>query len=260
MIIEVCIDPPQSAAAAGSGPPQSAAAGDSDPSAANSAPPRSALQNMRQDEADFAAAEDYPQARLRFYSWSRPAITCGYAQRPDKLIDTARATALGVELASRITGGGMVFHQPGELTYCLIAPLGALPEGILPSCNFISGILLRGLHKLGIPAALAARAGDTGRQRDICFLRPAKYELTVHGKKLIGSAQKRGRRALLQHGSLPLEPPLPVFAEFTDLAALNRSATNIQECTDTPCTYQRLAELLAAEFQEEFSRVKCLAG
>jgi lipoate-protein ligase A len=38
----------------------------------------------------------------------------------------------------------------------------------------------------------------------VCFENPSDFEITVTGKKIIGSAQARKKSALLQHGSLPL--------------------------------------------------------
>ena len=38
----------------------------------------------------------------------------------------------------------------------------------------------------------------------VCFEVPSTYEITVNGKKLIGSAQARKKEGVLQHGSLPL--------------------------------------------------------
>jgi lipoate-protein ligase A len=212
--------------------------------------PQNAAANMQKDAALFAAheARAAQNIHLRFYSWLRPAVTFGYAQRPEKLIDLKKAAALGVETAPRITGGGLVLHQPNELTYSLIAPLAVLPEGIMPSCNFISEIFISALRKIGIAAELAARAGfDNKCERDICFARPVKYEVVCGGKKLLGSAQKRGKYSLLQQGSLPLAPPLAVFAEIIDLTKLRQ--TNIQECAGHEYTYTELAEIIDREFK-----------
>ncbi len=38
----------------------------------------------------------------------------------------------------------------------------------------------------------------------VCFEVPSTYEITVGGKKLVGSAQARRKEGVLQHGSLPL--------------------------------------------------------
>jgi lipoate-protein ligase A len=216
--------------------------------------PQNAAANMQKDAALFTAheARAAQNIHLRFYSWLRPAVTFGYAQKPEKLIDLKKAAALGVETALRITGGGLVLHQPNELTYSFIAPLVVLPDGIIPSCNFISEIFISALRKIGIVAELAARAeltqSLTNRQeRDICFARPVKYEVVCGGKKLLGSAQKRGKYSLLQQGSLPLAPPLAVFAELIDLTKLRQ--TNIQECAGRGYKYTELAEIIGREFE-----------
>ena len=225
--------------------------------------PQNAAVNMQKDAALFAVHEARAarNIHLRFYSWTKPAITFGYAQRPEKLVDLKKTKELGMETARRITGGGLVFHQPNELTYCLAAPLAALPDGIIPSCNFISEIFIRALRGIGVNAELAARdklpegderlaarAGFDGRyEREICFARPAKYEVVCGGRKLLGSAQKRGRHSLLQHGSLALEPPLPVFAELLEPRRLNQ--TNLQECAGRKYKYTELAEIIGEEFK-----------
>jgi lipoate-protein ligase A len=211
--------------------------------------PQNATANMQKDVALFDAHEARASRNihLRFYSWDKPAVTFGYAQKPEKTIDLKKAKKLGVETAKRITGGGLVLHQPNELTYSLVAPLAALPRGILPSCNFISEIFIRALQKIGVQAELAARAGFNGEYaRDICFARPTKYEVVCGGQKLLGSAQKRGRHSLLQHGSLALEPPLAVFAELVNMQELRQ--TNILECTGRKYNYTELAEISGREF------------
>ncbi|MDR1114488.1 MAG: hypothetical protein LBL50_05300 [Candidatus Margulisbacteria bacterium] len=215
--------------------------------------PQNAAANMQKDAALFDAHEARASRNihLRFYSWIKPAVTFGYAQKPEKIIDLKKTEELGVETAKRITGGGLVLHQPNELTYSLVAPLAALPRGIMPSCNFISEVFIRALQKIGVQAELAARAGFDGEYaRDICFARPTKYEVVCGGQKLLGSAQKQGRHSLLQHGSLALEPPLAVFAEFMDMSKLNQ--TNLQECAGREYQYTELAEISGEEFKQLF--------
>jgi lipoate-protein ligase A len=220
--------------------------------------PQNAAVNMQRDAALFSVheARAAKNIHLRFYSWVKPAVTFGYAQRPEKIIDLEKAKTLGVETARRITGGGLVLHQPNELTYSLAAPLSVLPDGIIPSCNFISEIFIHALRKIGIPAELAARAAAAARDKfskEICFARPVKYEVVCGGRKLLGSAQRRGRQALLQQGSLALEPPLPVFAELIDLSKLNQ--TSFKECSGQECKYTELAEIMGAEFKLTAARL-----
>jgi lipoate-protein ligase A len=71
----------------------------------------------------------------------------------------------------------------------------------------LSRRLLAALESLGLHPDPPAQATLTSTDRDnpVCFEVPSAYEITVGGKKLIGSAQLRRRGAVLQHGSLPLE-------------------------------------------------------
>ncbi len=63
---------------------------------------------------------------------------------------------------------------------------------------------------------------DLGAHREtsnpVCFEVPSAYEITVHGKKLIGSAQARRKEGVLQHGSLPLTGNLARITEALTFA------------------------------------------
>jgi lipoyl(octanoyl) transferase len=48
------------------------------------------------------------------------------------------------------------------------------------------------------------KANGNATPNPVCFEVPSTYEITVNGKKLIGSAQARKKEGVLQHGSLPL--------------------------------------------------------
>ena len=59
--------------------------------------------------------------------------------------------------------------------------------------------------RLGIEAEEAPGTNRAGPDVSAaCFEVPSAYEITVGGKKLIGSAQARRKEGVLQHGSLPL--------------------------------------------------------
>jgi lipoate-protein ligase A len=76
---------------------------------------------------------------------------------------------------------------------------------LLESYNRLAAGLLYAARALGLPAEIKTgpkQAVDTSNP--VCFEAPSAYEITVAGKKLIGSAQARRREGVLQHGSLPL--------------------------------------------------------
>jgi lipoate-protein ligase A len=148
---------------------------------------------------------------LRLYAWSPPCLSLGYAQ-PVSDVDRATLKARGWDLVRRPTGGRAILHTD-ELTYSVCGPESdpRLAGGVLQSYRILAGALLSALHLLGMPAeahekmpAVAAVAGGAAEQNPVCFEVPSNYEITVGGKKLIGSAQRRSQGGVLQHGSLPL--------------------------------------------------------
>ena len=78
---------------------------------------------------------------------------------------------------------------------------------ILESYNRLAQALLLAVKSLDLPVEMKEHAGLTGgmaSSNPVCFEVPSSYEITVNGKKLIGSAQARKKEGVLQHGSLPL--------------------------------------------------------
>jgi len=145
---------------------------------------------------------------LRIYSWDPPCISLGYSQKLETEIDIEKAEKLGWDVVKRPTGGGIVFHNEAEITYSLITGIARLPAGLIPSYKKISGAVILGLSKIGIWAEITRKSKVENRKSKIglCFSYPAEYEIVVDGRKIVGSAQKRGRRALLQQGSIFVRP------------------------------------------------------
>jgi lipoate-protein ligase A len=98
-----------------------------------------------------------------------------------------------------------------------------------------------GLSRLGAPVEIAGPRPPLGEAHgesgSLCFAAVSSHEITVGGRKLVGSAQRRLERAILQHGSIP------VVAERGRLAALvpGDSARRVQRLEETMVS---LAEVL----------------
>lgn len=173
--------------------------------------PADAAWNMAVDEALL----DRPDSgwTLRFYRWRRPTISIGYAQRLAAAADQERAWRLGVDVVRRPTGGRAVLHAD-ELTYALAAPADSTPlsGGIAASYRRIAAGLQAGLRLLGadVEVARSGAAPSPGGKRP-CFAARTRYEISVGGRKLVGSAQRRRNGRLLQHGSLLLGAPQPLL-------------------------------------------------
>jgi lipoate-protein ligase A len=160
---------------------------------------------------------------LRLYAWNPPTVSLGYAQPVAGAVDLEACRRLGVGLVRRMTGGRAVLHQH-ELTYAVAFPEGLFgPGGVEEDYRRISRGLLLGLRRLGVRADLTRGPSGRGARSSVCFLATSRFELAVEGRKLVGSAQRRLRGAVLQHGSVlvDLEPAVWEAA----LPALRRPAS-----------------------------------
>jgi lipoate-protein ligase A len=156
---------------------------------------------------------------LRLYAWDPPCLSLGYAQ-PFMDVDLERLESRGWEIVRRATGGRAILHTD-ELTYSVSGSANepVLAGSVLESYNRLSQALVFAARELGLPVEVSEMASGAGSpyappsaslpdQRNmtnpVCFEVPSTYEITVNGRKLIGSAQARRKEGVLQHGSLPL--------------------------------------------------------
>lgn len=164
--------------------------------------------NMAVDEAVLeSVGHNDSLPTLRLYQWSPPCLSLGYSQ-PAADVDRQALQENGWELVRRPTGGRAILHTD-ELTYSVIAPIyePRLAGSLLESYRRLAQALLLALRSLGLPARaddIYPQVENTQENQPVCFERPSNYEITVEGKKLVGSAQARRPDGVLQHGSLPL--------------------------------------------------------
>lgn len=218
--------------------------------------------NMAVDEAisRAVAAGDAPPT-LRFYAWAPPCVSLGRHQ-PLAAIDTARCRALGYDIVRRPTGGRAILHTD-EFTYSAIATPDQPPmQGlVLDSYLRLSRGLAAGLARLGIPAEPAPATHRAGPNASAaCFEVPSAHELVAAGRKLLGSAQNRRAKVVLQHGSLPLYGDLTRLVECLALpdeaerAKLRRTLADhggtVEQILGRRVTFDEVATAMAAGFQE----------
>ncbi|MFQ6109269.1 MAG: biotin/lipoate A/B protein ligase family protein, partial [Candidatus Aminicenantales bacterium] len=147
-----------------------------------------------------------PKTYLRFYRWKRPTASIGYSQKVSKVVDIDYCRKNGIDIVRRITGGKMVLHHK-EVTYSVCSSDEEIfPPNLAGSYFLVSRALMRGLERMGLHPSLADSSPDFYTRGNLpCFSYPARNEVEVMGKKIIGSAQKRVGSKFLQHGSIPLE-------------------------------------------------------
>ncbi|WP_416669999.1 lipoate--protein ligase family protein [Egbenema bharatensis] len=146
---------------------------------------------------------------LRFYTWSPPAISLGYHQRRyPEFWENLVWQGQSIDLVRRPSGGRAVLHQ-GDLTYAVIT--SGLAGNRMQSYQKICEFLIQGWQAIGISLQYGA-AGRGYIHNPNCFGTATGADLVMtDGSKLIGSAQLRRGNAILQHGSMVLNPDPALF-------------------------------------------------
>lgn len=225
-------------------------------------PSQAGTLNMATDQAIMEAVGDGKvPPTLRFYQWSPPCLSLGYAQ-PIEDVDINRVLSKGWGIVRRPTGGRAILHTD-ELTYSISFPQDhpLVAGDILTSYQRLSQALTEGLIQLGMEIETAPR-DKRGEQNAVCFVVPSAYEITAQHKKLIGSAQVRRQKAVLQHGSLPLHGDLGRICDalaFPDdlqreaaKEQVRDRATTIQEILGKTITWEQAAQAIQRGFEIAF--------
>lgn len=145
----------------------------------------SAYRNMAIDEAiSESVAKGLPT--IRFYKWLPSALSIGYFQSLNDVVDLSKCEEQGIDVVRRRTGGGAVYHSNfGEITYSVIGKQELFPKNIIESYKEICGWVIKGLKNMGINSEFI----------------PIN-DILVNGKKISGNAQTRRSGVLLQHGTV----------------------------------------------------------
>ena len=221
--------------------------------------------NMAVDEAileHVGSRESVPT--LRLYAWEPACLSLGYAQTYAD-VHEARLRERGWEAVRRPTGGRAILHTD-ELTYSVIAPTDepSVAGSLLESYNHLAVALLAAVRSLGLSVEMKEVSSPNHETPNpVCFEVPSAYEITVQGKKLIGSAQARRKEGVLQHGSLPLIGDLARITEalaYADEHArqnaaqrLLERATTVETVLGRPVPWSEAAQAFINAFEEKLN-------
>lgn len=122
-----------------------------------------------------------------------PSVILGRNQNAFEEVDPDYLAANGIQLVRRLSGGGTVYHDLGNLNFSFISP----ERDDLHNFAKFTGPIVAALAQLGIRAELRNRSS-----------------LFVGNEKISGNAQYASRGRVLSHGTLLFD---------ADLAQLNRA-------------------------------------
>lgn len=181
--------------------------------------PATGCWNMAVDEALLRAVSRRATPTLRIYQWSPATLSLGYFQRAaDRRHHGSSALC---PLVRRSSGGGAIVHDH-ELTYSYVTPIkNRLFRGGEELYDIFHSTLINTLSDVGIDAFLCdhVERQTASQQPFLCFQRRSRGDVLAGNEKVVGSAQRRHKTGILQHGSILLRrsdyaPELPGLADF----------------------------------------------
>lgn len=212
--------------------------------------------NMATDLALLAAVRP-GTATWRWYSWRRPTVSFGRNERTAGRFTPDGLAAAELEAVRRPTGGRALLHWR-ELTYSVALPLPAsVPWRV--AYDAINTVLLDALGTLGIPAHRAGVGPPVLPDGPVCFDLPSEGEITVGGRKLVGSAVWRQEQGYLQHGSILLHDDQGMLGTMPGAVANAPPAAATLADTLPNHTDQERRQLVYAATHEALRRIGTVA-
>ena len=177
---------------------------------------------------------------------NQPSIIIGNHQNPFQEINFDFAKQKQIRLVRRISGGGTVYHDPGNLNFSFITGFN---EEMLDYFKRLLQPILGSLDRLGVPAKL-----------------DKKNNILVEGRKISGNSQHTNMRRMLSHGTLLFEADLDVLhkvlAPKQDIihsravASRRSDVTNISNHLRRPLNMEAFLASLSAEISDAFGQLQ----
>lgn len=223
--------------------------------------PKSGSYNMAADQVLLENVFPTTSPVLRLYGWDSWTLSIGQNQQVEGTIDWDWCHRHGVSVVRRMTGGKAVLHGR-DITYALVASNqdSRFCHGILETYRKISEGFLLFFNQLGLQPAIHETPSRLREGSPICFSVPSVFEILIHGRKIIGSAQRQTKNGFLQHGTIPVQDPsmmLRSIFKSEENLPLDQQMTSLEaEGVFPRITMNALQSQLIQSIEKTFS-VKC---
>lgn len=158
--------------------------------------------NMAFDEF---CLEHLPPGRSFFYLWrNRPSVILGFNQCVEQEVNLEYASAQGILLVRRITGGGAVYHDLNNMNYTFVGPLHPEDSEFGPGQ---ASVIAEALRELGVAAELSGR-----------------NDIFVEGRKISGYARRIWKDREIVHGTLMYDVDIDTLTRVLDVPGTSKLA------------------------------------
>ncbi len=202
------------------------------------------IQNKSTDPYFNLAAEQYLIDNCDediFMLWRNDrTVVIGNNQNAYAEVDREYADTHGISVSRRLTGGGAVFHDLGNVNFSFIIPSDS--KGI--DFKKYTAPIIESLKKMGLPAELSGR-----------------NDILVDGRKVSGNAQCVRNGKVLHHGTLLYSADLskvagvlrvdPAKLRSKGIKSVHSRVANIKDLMDTDMDVASFMEAIEADFEGE---------
>lgn len=142
---------------------------------------------------EYALQELFPEKRLLILWKNSPTVVIGRNQNTLEEINQSYILDQEINVVRRLSGGGAVYHDLGNLNFTFIVPS---KKNIVSNFEFFTKPIVSLLQELGIEAEFSGR-----------------NDLTIAGAKFSGNAQYWAKNRLLHHGTILFNSNLAIVQE-----------------------------------------------
>jgi lipoate-protein ligase A len=186
--------------------------------------PQNGQINMDIDESLLEQTIHEPITVLRFYRWAEPTLSLGHFQKESS--ENVPESCAKLARVKRLSGGGAILHHH-EWTYSLVIP-AQHPFAMTPTAlyDIVHEIWIKVGQDLNIQLKPRGKLEAEKEGQFLCYLRGDPHDVMLGEHKIVGSAQRRRKGAVLQHGSFLWKqseylPQIPGVSDFTQLTESN---------------------------------------
>lgn len=175
-----------------------------------------------------------PEPRYVLFYVNEPSVIVGKNQNTEEEIDAEFVRERGIHVVRRISGGGAVYHDHGNLNFSFLAPFRV---GTKARFRDFTEPVVRALRAMGVEAELSGR-----------------NDIVVGGRKISGNAQFTTVRSMFSHGTLLLDSNLDDVVraltvrdskfESKGVKSIRSRVANIAEFLDERPTVEAFRETL----------------